>query len=129
MRRAAVPILFAGLAACADPETPRVEVFRPEYGTVAAEALADDLLRVEVAMTGARDGQDVVDYADCALAGSALDRGFGFARQVRTNVVEEGGVWRADAVYTVSPAVPRGLRTIDAEAAVETCRARGIPTV
>ena len=121
--------LLALLAGCAGPEAPEVAVFRPTYLGVETRLLEGDLARFRVAMEGARDGRDVLDYADCAAAQYALIRGFGFARQVRTNVVEEGGVWRADAVYTVSPAVPRGLRTIDAEAAVETCRARGIPTV
>jgi hypothetical protein len=71
----------------------------------------------------------VESYAECAAAQYALIRGYGFARHVRTNVNERGGIWRGDAVYTISPALPRGLRTIDAEVVVERCRERGIPTV
>ena len=59
----------------------------------------------------------------------ALIRGYGFARHVRTNVNEEGGIWTGDAVYTISPALPRGLRTIDAEVTVADCASRDIPTV
>jgi hypothetical protein len=58
-----------------------------------------------------------------------LIRGFGFARHVRTNVDNQGGTWRGDAVYTVSAALPEGFRTIDAEVTVRDCGARGIPTV
>ncbi|WP_298429492.1 hypothetical protein [uncultured Jannaschia sp.] len=117
------------LAACQSEEAPTVDVFRPDYQGVETGLLEGDLVRFRVAMTGARDGQDVIDYAECAAAQYALIRGFGFARQVRTNVAEEGGIWRADAVYTVSPAVPRGLRTIDAEVTVDNCVSLGIPTV
>jgi len=42
---------------------------------------------------------------------------------LRTNAQEKGGVWSADAVYTISPSLPRGLRTID------DCAEKKIPTV
>ena len=80
-------------------------------------------------MKGARDNEDVADYAECAAAQYALIRGYGFARHVRTKVVEEAGLWRADAVYTISPALPQGLSTIDAEVTVSNCAETGIPTV
>ncbi len=123
------PLALMGLAACQPSEVPDVQVFRPDYQGVETRLLADDLVNLVVTMRGARDIQDVLDYADCAVAQYTLIRGYGFARQVRTNVVEEGGLWQGDAVYTISPAVPRGLRTIDAELAVADCRAKGIPTV
>jgi len=44
-------------------------------------------------------------------------------------VTQQGGLWRADAVYTVSSALPRGSRTIDAEVTVADCTEQGIPTV
>ena len=80
-------------------------------------------------MTGARDVTDVEAYARCAAAQYALIRGFGFARHVRTNVARDGEIWRGDAVYTISAALPEGLRTIDAEVVVRDCGAQGIPTV
>jgi hypothetical protein len=82
-----------------------------------------------VAMTGARDNEDVAAYARCAAAQYALIRGFGFARQVRTSVAQKGAVWTGDAVYTVSAALPAGFRTIDAEVTVRDCGEQGIPTV
>jgi len=79
----------------------------------------------KVAMTGARDENDAVRYAECAAAQYALIRGYGFARLVRTNVYKEGGISHADAVYTISPTLPRGTKTIDAEVKVADCAAQG----
>ena len=82
-------------------------------------------------MTGARDRTHDVDaYAECAAAQYALIRGYGFARHLRTNMNEKR--WRlvgGDAVYTISPSLPRGLDTIDAEVVVANCAENGIPTV
>ena len=119
---------MAALAACV-PAGPNAEISDPVYRGVETRLLAGDLVSFAVAMTGARDGTDVTDYADCAAAQYAVIRGYGFARHVRTRVAEEGGVWRGDAVYTVSPDLPRGLRTLDAEVVVADCRRRGVPTV
>ncbi|MEC3860044.1 hypothetical protein VK792_01990 [Mesobacterium sp. TK19101] len=120
--------LGLGLSACA--EGPRADApFEPQYLGVATRLLEDDLVSFLVEMRGARTGQDVDDYAECAAAQYALIRGYGFARHLRTNVYEEAGLWRADAVYTISPALPRGLKTIDAEVVVANCAANGIPMV
>jgi len=101
----------------------------PEYVGVDTRLMDGDLVSFRVAMRGARDSEDVATYARCAAAQYALIRGYGFARHVRTNVSEEGGIWRGDAVYTISPALPRGLRTIDSEVTVADCEEQGIPTV
>ena len=81
------------------------------------------------ALSGAGDNKAVAAYATCAAAQYTLIRGYGFARHVRTNVTNSGGIWRADAVYLISPALPEGLRTIDAEVTVADCKDQGIPTV
>jgi len=116
-------------AACQPEEFPEISVFRPDYLGVETRLLDPGLVNLVARMEGARDGEDLNDYARCAAAQYALIRGFGFARHVRTSVAERGGVWSADAVYTVSPALPRGVRTIDAEVVVDDCRNRGIPTI
>ncbi len=103
--------------------------FIPVYEAVETRLLDGDLVNFHVSMRGARTNDDVSDYAECAAAQYALIRGYGFARHVRTNVYEEGGLWRADAVYTISPALPRGLRTIDAEVVALACAENGIPMV
>ncbi|EBA08736.1 lipoprotein, putative [Sagittula stellata E-37] len=91
--------------------------------------LDGDLVNFHVTMRGARNQIDVEAYAECAAAQYALIRGYGFARHLRTNVDEEGGLWRGDAVYTISPALPRGSRTIDAEVTALACAENGIPMV
>ncbi len=116
------------LAAC-DPQVPVAEDFIPDYKGVETQLLDGDLVQFNVAMTKALSAQDVSDYAECAAAQYTLIRGYGFARHVRTNVTEEGGIWRADAVYTISPSLPKGLKTIDAEVTAFQCAERGIPTV
>ena len=138
---AAVPralALVVALAACAPvPDTTTDEIApalrgAPEsavYRGVETRLLDGQLVQFLVAMAGARDGADAVAYARCAAAQYTLIRGYGFARHVRTTVYERGGIWSADAVYTVSPALPPGARTIDAEVTVANCTEMGIPTV
>jgi hypothetical protein len=117
----------AALGAC----TPGVEVSeeprQPVYEGIQTILLDDDLVSFTVAMKGAADGSDVEAYGRCAAAQYALDRGYGFARQVRTIVKKEGQSWYGDAVYLLSASLPEGLRTIDAEVAVTECAELGIP--
>jgi len=103
--------------------------FAPTYNGIETRLLDGDLVNFTVTMTGARGPDDVSRYAECAAAQYTLIRGYGFARHLRTSVEERGGLWSADAVYTISPSLPRGLRTIDAEVAMAQCVERGIPTV
>jgi hypothetical protein len=99
------------------------------YGPVETRLLDGDLVGFRVSMEGARGADDVEKFAECAAAQYALIRGYGFARHVRTLVDETAGNWRADAVYTISAALPPGERTIDAEVTVAECGRSGIPTV
>lgn len=99
------------------------------YMGVDTRLLDGDLVNFRVEMKGARDRDDVARYARCAAAQYALIRGYGFARHVRTNVEQAGSLWRGDAVYTVSAALPDGVQQIDAEVVVDSCARDGIPTV
>jgi hypothetical protein len=122
--------LLTGLAACAETgDTATRNTFRPTYLGITAAPLDPTLFEFQVAMKGARDKSDVDSYARCAAAGYASSKGFGFVRQLRTEVKVQGGIWRADAVYTISPGLPGGIRTIDAEVTVADCAEQGIPTV
>ncbi|SEM66671.1 hypothetical protein SAMN04488012_10749 [Palleronia salina] len=137
MRPASIAVVALALGGCSGavddgPDLPVTRVIPPEnasYAGVQTRLLEPDLVNFLVEMRGARAPADVDAYARCAAAQYALIRGFGFARHIRTNVEEEGGVWRGDAVYTVSPALPPGARNIDAEVVVATCQQDGIPTV
>ena len=117
------------LGACTDEPVSDKAGFSPVYNGIETRLLEGDLVSFLVEMEGARYNKDVSDYANCAAAQYALIRGYGFARHVRTNVTQEAGLWRADAVYTISSALPRGLATLDAEVTVSNCRETGIPTV
>ncbi|MGR3486106.1 MAG: hypothetical protein ACU0BF_12225 [Paracoccaceae bacterium] len=98
------------------------------YAPVVTRMLDDTLVAFDLLVSGARGEGDVIRFADCVAAQYALIRGYGFARHLRTTAGQEGGEWRADAVYTVSPAFPGGMRTLDAEVVVADCKAAGIPT-
>jgi hypothetical protein len=117
------------VAACTSTDAPaaRTEVLR--YEGVETRLLDDDLVNFRVQLRGDAARDEVDAYARCAAAQYALIRGFGFARHVRTNLREQGGVWIADAVYTISPALPRGVQTLDAEVVAAACAEQGIPTV
>lgn len=122
--------LAASLAACADmPAGDKAAPENAAYKGIETILLDGDMVNFRVAMTGARTEADVEAYGRCAAAQYALIRGFGFARHVRTTVARSGTVWRGDAVYLISAALPPGVRTIDAEVTVRDCGEQGIPTV
>lgn len=128
MARALAISACAALSGC-DQQAGAAGAFAPEYRGIETRLLQPDLVQFHVTMTGARTAEDVEAYAECAAAQYTLIRGFGFARHLRTNVYEAGGVWTADAVYTVSPSLPRGVRQIDAEVVAANCAENGIPMV
>lgn len=129
----ALAVALAGtLSACDAPEGAArggEAPFAPVYLGVETRLLDADLVNLRVVMQGARDRADVDAYARCAAAGYALIRGYGFARHLRTTIAVRDGLWQGDAVYTVSAALPPGLRTLDAEVVADDCAASGIPTV
>lgn len=122
-------LLAAGLSACSDRSTDTASQFNPDYRGIETHLLDGDLVSFRVEMTGARHSEDVTRYAECAAAQYTLIRGFGFARHVRTSVVEEAGIWRADAVYTISPSLPDGIKKLDAEVVADDCAENEIPMV
>lgn len=130
VHKAAVALILAGgLAACEPMEPVEQGPFDPSYLGINTRLLDGDLVNFFVTMRGARSDADVDDYARCAAVQYALIRGYGFARHVRTQINERNGVWHGDAVYTISAALPRGLKTIDAEVGVTECIENAIPRV
>ena len=116
-----------GLAACTPPEPGETQA--KAYLGIETRKLDAELVSFLVRMRAPESASDLDEYALCAAAQYALIRGFGFARHLRTNIAQEGGIWTADAVYTISAALPPGIKTIDAEVTVENCTEQGIPTV
>ena len=138
MRKAGLQAILTGaataglLSACVQPAAQSPDAkkpFTPKYLGVETQLLDGDLVNFRVAMMGAREREDVAAYGKCAAAQYALIRGYGFARHVRTNVDENGKRWTGDAAYVISAALPKGLKTIDAEVTVQNCLENGIPTV
>lgn len=124
--------LSGALMACAPRERSPAPVSPPaqaRYLGVETRLLEGDLVSFVVRMEGARTALDVIAYSRCAAAQYTLIRGYSFARHVRTNVTQSGGIWQAEGVYTVSPDLPLGLRNMDAEVIVSDCQEQGIPTV
>jgi hypothetical protein len=118
------------LAACAAPDAMSVVASGvPVYDGIETVWLDEDLVQLRATVRGATGPEAALAYAECAAARTATGRGYGFARHLRTNVDEKGGVWSADAVYTISPSLPSGLKTIDAEVTVQACTENGIPLV
>lgn len=101
----------------------------PDYAGSEIKRLSEDLVNVRVEVNDAMTPAEVSEYADCVAANYALTRDFAFARHVRTTLSVEGSLWLGDAVYTMSPALPEGLRTIDAQTRIAACLEAGIPTV
>jgi hypothetical protein len=121
-----VAALFAlGACAPAGPESGG----KPVYLGIQTQLLDGDLVGFQVSMRNAGGPEAVEAYGRCAAAQYALIRGFGFARQIRTTIEERAGIWRGDAAYVISAALPPGLRTIDAEVTVRDCGDLGIPTI
>ncbi len=116
------------VCACAGPQLPD-DARIGDYLGIETRLLEGDLVNFLVQMSPEAAPAQVEAYTECAAARYALIRGYGFARHVRTNVELKGGVWLGDAVYTISNALPDGLRTIDAEVVVANCEDSGIPTV
>lgn len=118
-------LLAACLAGCASAEA--LEDM-PLYLGSEAKKIDDDLVNVFVWMRATGDRTQLKTYADCAVARYALDQDAGFARHLRTNITERGGIWRSDAIYTISVELPPGLKTIDASSFAQSCAEKGIPT-
>ena len=116
---------------CEQQAAEPLATFAPEYRGIKTQLLDGDLVNFKVQMRGARDRADVSRYAECAAAQYALIRGYGFARHLRTTIEPGGdnGTWHGDAIYTISPDLPDGLKKIDAEVVAADCAENGIPMV
>ena len=136
MRRWALAgALTAGLGACgAGSDSPDAGLAtradtRFVYSGIETRLLDDDLVNFIVEMEGIEDAVPLRLYAECAAAQYALIRDYAYLRHVRTTVSETAGIWRADAVYTISPDLPAGQQTIDAAFTLALCDRDGVPTV
>ena len=128
MHHIALALALAGCAPSSEPVARADMAMGPSYLGIETQLLDGDLVEFDVAMTGARTGDAVIAYAECAAARYALIRGYGFARHVRTTVDLKAERWLGEAVYVISDALPESTKTIDAEVTVASCHESGIPT-
>lgn len=131
MRRAVLALALMGACVETGPDGSVVPAPLPNgvWLGVQTRLLDEGLVGIVVSMAGEPAPEALSDYADCAVAQYAVIRDHDFARRIRTTFSIEGGIHRADAVYTVSKAYPDGLEKIDAEVVLADCVARGIPTL
>ncbi|MGB0439243.1 MAG: hypothetical protein ACPGFC_03965 [Paracoccaceae bacterium] len=133
LRAPVLPILTllalpAGVAGCAASQN-GADPKSLQYGPVVVADLGDDLIQVKLSIRAPATTQDITNMAECNAAAYAKSQGFGFTRHLRTNAYKEGGLWRADAVYSVTSELPRGLRPLDTKAVIAACAQNGIPMV
>lgn len=121
--------LMGCVAGAGGPSSTLEAPSRTQYLGVDTRLLEGDLVSFVVQVSGEDGQRAAITYTRCAAAQYALIRGYSFARHVRTSTTQKGGIWEADGVYTISPDLPRGTRTIDAEVVVDDCKAQDIPTV
>jgi hypothetical protein len=129
------PLALAALAmGCTAQDAGQVSRFAPppqgfDYRGIETRLLDGDLVQFLVETGPGATRVHIERYAECAAAQYALIRGYGFARQLRTNVVQLENGWRGDAIYTISPSLPEGVTKLDAEVVTATCAEDGIPMV
>lgn len=130
------PLALAALVTGCAPQRPGEEVSRfasppvaLDYRGIETRLLDGDLVQFLVETGPGADRVHIERYAECAAAQYTIIRGYGFARHLRTSIVQLENGWRGDAVYTISPSLPDGVKKIDAEVVTATCAEDGIPMV
>ena len=111
-----------GLTGCAPAPEPQ------GFRVAEINRLDDELLGLVVETDIETQADQLRDYATCVAARYTLITGYGFTRHIRTNRSNSGGTYRADAVYSITPTLPAGSRTLDAEVIAQNCAELGIPS-
>ncbi|MEP3846444.1 MAG: hypothetical protein ABJM43_14015 [Paracoccaceae bacterium] len=119
--------LIMPLTACSAPEiaAERVSLHNPGIETM---QIADNLMNYRVEMPNTLSSMGNADYAQYTAKGYVLIQGWDFARHVCSSVERDKNNWTADAYYTISEELPRGIKTIKAKAVAPAFAERGIPT-
>ncbi len=121
----ALPAFPAGFVA--DPEDfIAVRVDRLEPGANQRSTGAE-LVEVTANLKAGVDADVAFAYATCALAGWANGNGKGYGRHIRTVQDKRNGKLLLGAVFTLSDTQPMGLRVMETDDTLRTCKDRGIP--
>ena len=100
-----------------------------EYVSATSELIEDGMVRIRVVVRNAKQGSEVLYFANCAAARYAINRGFSFVRHVTSTLDYNLESKSAEAVYFVSAALPVGFKKLDAEVVAVNCAENGIPMV
>lgn len=86
-----------------------------------------DLVEVTANLRAGVDAELAFAYATCALAGWAEAQGKEFGRHIRTVQNKRRGKLVIGSVFTLSDTRPMGLRVMETDDTLRTCKERGIP--
>ena len=116
----AFPALPAGFVA--DPE----DFIAARVDPVAGDRKGE-LVEVTANLRAGVDAELAFAYATCALAGWAKDQGKDFGRHIRTVQDKKRGKLMVGSVFTLSDSKPMGLRVMETDDTLRSCKDRGIP--
>lgn len=86
-----------------------------------------DLVEVTASLKAGVDAEVAFAYATCALAGWAEAQGKDYGRHIRTVQNKRRGQLLIGSVFTLSDKQPMGLRVMETEDTLRSCKDRGIP--
>lgn len=86
-----------------------------------------NLVEVTATLKAGVDAEVAFAYATCALAGWASEQGRDFGRHIRTVQNKRRGKLLIGSVFTLSDKQPMGLRVMETDDTLRSCKDRGIP--
>jgi len=86
-----------------------------------------DLVEVTASLKAGVDAEVAFAYATCALAGWAEAQGKDYGRHIRTVQNKRRGQLLIGSVFTLSDKRPMGLRVMETDDTLRSCKDRGIP--
>ena len=86
-----------------------------------------ELVEVTANLKAGVDAEVAFAYATCALAGWAKSQGKDFGRHIRTLQNKRNGKLLVGSVFTLSDSKPMGLRVMETDDTLRSCKDRGIP--
>lgn len=123
----ALPAFAAGFRA--DPEAfiaARVDPLE-DAGKSGAKSGGAELVEVTANLRAGVDAELAFAYATCALAVWAKDHGKSYGRHIRTVQNKRNGKLLIGSVFTLSDSQPMGLRVMETDDTLRSCKDRGIP--
>lgn len=123
---------FAARTRPAMPKLPKGYVAKREDFIAAKVAVLNgdrkgNLVEVTANLKAGVDADVAFAYATCALAGWAKGQGKSYGRHIRTLQNKRDGKLLVGSVFTLSDTQPMGLRVMETEDTLRSCKDSGIP--